>query len=257
MKNTLKTVTLDCSSNRFLSTKLLFIFMIISNFAVAQTQRKGVDINRIIQRESIKYLYPPFVTNDTVECVLFLVRPEVKPDASLRIIETNHKAHLEVRCMDKNIKAEEWKRIFEEKVLNPESNGIKHIRMVLRENRDSTPLPIKTAFYSIPISKSFQNKVKAVFLKVKELNKNGTKAYDEGELITSKFDIFDGSSYGFLVNINDKMEATGILVSENDPYNTKNSKTSDFTYLVKLTNIRIINDIRNGTFKESKYDVYK
>jgi len=129
MKITSKAVTLNHPGKRFLSTKFLFIFMIISNFSFAQTQRKGIDINKIIQRESIKYLYPPFVTNDTVECILFLVRPEVKPDASLRIIETKHKAYLEVRCMDKNIKAEEWKRIFEEKVLNPESNGISHFRI--------------------------------------------------------------------------------------------------------------------------------
>ena len=257
MKITSKSVTPDCSSKRLLSTKFLFIFIIIFNNAFAQTQGKGIDINKIIQNESIKYLNPTFVTNDTTECIVFQVKPEVKPDASLRIIETNHTYYLEVRCMDKNIKMEEWKRIFEEKVLNPQSSGIHYIKRVLRENWYTTPLPIKTSFYSIPISKSFQNKVAAVFLKVKELRGNGQKIYEKGKLLTEHFDLFDGSNYEFLAYVNGKVESTSIQVGEEDPYNTEPIESSDYIYKVKLTNVKIINDVKNGTFKESNYDIYK
>jgi len=241
----------------FSNRLLLVVFCILSNYVFCQPLVKRVDISKIIENEKLSYLQPPFITNDTTECIAFIVDPEVKSNASFRIIETKGKSYLEVRCLDKNIKVELWKRLFEEKVIDPQSRGVHSIHMVLRENRDTTPLPIKTLFYSVPISDSFRNKMLNVFLKVKELNKYETKVYDEGKIITTRFDVFDGSFYRFLVNTNGKMEGVGILVGEDDPYNPRSNESSDVTYLVKLTNVKIINDMRNGIFKESNYDIYK
>ena len=213
----------------------IFLFAFIGLIGDLSAQEIG--FSDLIIQQIRKQLNPPFLSNDTIRKFSFLVTPEVNPNSSMRIIETKKHFYLEIRCLDKNIKTE----------------------LYATYRAESFPqLSIKTLFYSIPISDQFAKNVLEVFFKIKKLERKGQKIYDNGKLITEHFDIFDGSNYEFIAYEDGKLKSsTYILVSEVDPYNTAPIDSADYIYQVKLTNIRIINDVRNGTFKESNYDIYK
>lgn len=213
----------------------IYLFAFIGLIGHLSAQEIG--FSDLIIQQIRKQLNPPFLTNDTIRKFSFLVTPEVNPNSSMRIIETNKQNFLEIRCLDKNIKTE----------------------LYATYRTESFPqLSIKTLFYSKPISDQFAKKVLEVFFKIKKMEREGQKIYDNGKLITEHYDIFDGSNYEFIAYEDGKLKSsTYILVSEVDPYNTAPIDSADYIYQVKLTNIRIINDVRNGTFKESNYDIYK
>ena len=203
---------------------------------IGKLSSQQVNIQEVKIQQYVKILNPPFQTTDTIRKFSFLVTPEVKPNSSLRIVETNNRSFLEVRVLDKNIKEELY---------------------ATYRDKDFPNLKIKTHFFSIPISSQFAKKVLDVFFKIKKLEREGQKIYDNGKLLTEHFDLFDGSNYEFLAYVNGKVESTSIQVGEEDPYNTDPIESSDYIYKVKLTNVKIINDVKNGTFKESNYDIYK
>ena len=210
----------------------LFVFSsLIGQLSAQQTNFQEVRIEQYIKK-----LNPPFLTKDTIRKFSFLVSPEVKPNSSMRIIETNKQSFLEVRCLDKNFSSEYYASY--------------------RENR-FPQLSIKTQFFSIPVSDQFTKKIMEVFLEVIKLSVEGQKIYANGKLLTQHFDFFDGSGYEFIGYIDGRVLSTYIQVGENDPYNTNPIDDAEYIYKVKLANVRIINDVRNGTFKESNYEIYK
>lgn len=220
-----------------LSVSLFFILFLIAGNSYAQTRKQRVDTVQISYfAELKKHLYPPVDSLTTKELALFTVFPEVKPNSSLRLIEKNSKFYLELRYLEKNI----WVEVL--------TSFVQH---------SYKPMTLKIDYFSVPLSKQFATKILEVFSKVKELRGNRQKIYEKGKLLTEHFDLFDGSSYNFITYINGKVESAGIQVSESDPYNTDPIESSDYIYKVKLTNIKIINDMRNGTFKESNYEIYK
>ena len=220
-----------------LSISLFLILFLTAGNSYAQTRKQRVDTVQISYfAELKKHLYPPVDSLTTKELALFTVFPEVKPNSSLRLIEKNSKFYLELRYLEKNI----WVEVL--------TSFVQH---------SYKPMTLKVEYFIAPLSTQFATKVLAVFSKVKELRGNGQKIYEKGKLLTGHFDFFDGSSYNFITYINGKMESTNIQVDESDPYNTDPIESSDYIYKVKLTNIRIINDMKNGTFKESKYEIYK
>ena len=232
------------------SFKLLFAFIFFSIYTFAQPQGNQVDVHKLMVTESVKHLRPKIVSNDSTEIIVFTVQPDVKPDSCFRIIETKGQAYLEVRFLDKNLQTEVLKIIYEEKAVKSEAlKGMTVIEMHVREKFDVSQLPIKTNLYSIPISNSFKNKMLKVFTETIALNIEMMK-------LPSKYDIFDGTFYGFKINANGKTTETTVNDDSELNQMTEAGK-HDFRYLVKIANLRIINDVRNGTFKETNYEIYK
>jgi len=240
-------------SNRF----ILAVFLLSSNISFSQNAGTRIDIGKISIREHEKILKPTFKSNDTLVRIAFIVYPEVDVNSYLRVLETKGKFLLEVLMTDKNIHTELFKRIYEERDITKPSSLMRTIEMHVREKMDTTPLPIKTRLFSIPISNTFANKMIDVFSKVKALKSEEIRLYNNGILFTEKFDFFDGSTYEFLINTNSKLEGFNILVGERNVYNTDPIQSADFIYQVKLENVRIINDALKGQFKESNYTIYK
>lgn len=214
----------------------LVCLLFIVDCTFCQSTKGKIDILKLLSTELERHLFPPFVTKDTCEIILFTIKPEAKPDASFRIINICKKFYLEVRILDQNV----W------------------VELLTSINKHSyCPLSIKTHYYLIPVSKNFENKMVDVFSKVNASKDNQVKIYSEGKITLNKFDVFDGSLYGFSVYLDGKKQEKRILLGEKDPYNTESSESSDYIYKVKLTNVKIINDVINGTFNESKYEIYK
>lgn len=210
--------------------KYIFLAIYLSNIncVSCQSSKERIDISMSLSIELINHLNPPFITKDTTEVAVFRVKPEVKPDSSLRVIETKEQSYLEVRYLDKNI----WYELFAS----------------IKEHR-YPPLFLKVHLYSIPISNSFKNRILKVFAETISLNEEMMK-------LPRKYDFFDGTFYGFKINSNGKITETTIN-DDSELYQKTTTGKHDLRYLVKTTNLRIINDVRNGTFNESKYEIYK
>jgi hypothetical protein len=242
------------------SIKSVLIAVILFGSLCCQSSfGQGIDVSAILKPQMIKYLNPFFQTNDTTQIVGFIIYPDGSHNSSLRILETKGKCYLEVRSLDKNIRLEVLKRIYEEKAVKSEAlKGMTVIEMHVREKFDVSNLTIKTNLYSIPVSSSFKNNMLKAFIKVNDLCWNQQRLYINGKLRTDEqIDVFDGSTYEFRTYVDGKMANSFIQADEYDPYNTTPIDSADYVYQVKLANVRIINDLKNGTFKESNYDIYK
>jgi len=242
------------------SIKSVLIAVILFGSLCCQSSfGQGIDVQGIFSSEMTRLLNPLFQTNDTTQVVGFIIYPDGSHNSSLRIVESKGKCYLEVRSLDKNIRLEVLKRIYEEKAVKSEElKGMTVIEMHVREKFDVSNLPIKTNLYSIPVSISFKNNILKAFMKVNDLCWNQQRVYINGKLRTEEqIDTFDGSTYEFRTYVDGKMANSFIQADEYDPYNTTPIDSADYVYQVKLANVSIINDVRNGTFRESNYDIYK
>lgn len=164
--------------NRFSSKLLVFVFLFISDCVVCQSPSKRIDIFKLMLTEMTKHLDPSIMTNDTTRILLFKVCPEVNPNSSLRIIKTKGLYYLEVRYLEINIPKEVFTSFVENKY-----------------HRQS----FKVHLLSVPISKSFMNKMVDAFYKAIALNEEKSRLHQMEIDKTQDIEIYDGGSYELLV----------------------------------------------------------
>lgn len=171
-----------------------------------------------------KRLNPVIDTLTTKEIALFTAIATDVPEHSIRIVEKNSHLFIEVRILEKNL-AKEYYSI--EKKTNS----------------------LKTIEFTKPISNAFRNKVVKAFYKVIDLHAKTNKpiSYEDSNG-NIHLRLYDGSIYEFTIKDNNIWSSAKIEY-DLDP--------TDFRYRIAITNMQLINDMRNGTFKESKYEIYK
>lgn len=108
---------------------------------------------------------------------------------------------------------------------------------------------LKTIEFTKPISTTFRNKLLMAFYKVIDLHSKTNKSVSyqdaNGDV---HLRLYDDPIYKFTVKDNDSWSSAKIEY-DLDP--------TDFRYTVAITNLQLINDLKNGTFSESKYEIYK
>jgi len=176
------------------------------------------------ESELQKRLNPVIDTLTTKEIALFTAIATDVPEHSIRIVEENSHLFIEVRILEKNLAKEYY------------SIG-KKIEF------------LKTIEFTKTISNSFMNKVVKAFYKVIDLhsktNKSASYQDANGDV---HLKLYDGPIYEFTVKDNNIWSSAKIEY-DLDP--------TDFRYTVVITNLQLINDLKNGTFSESKYEIYK
>ena len=179
-------------------------------------------------KEEIKKRLDPAVDTTTTKVVaLYVMRPSFKsPESSIRIIDINNKSFIETRFFSSNL----WEAMIS---YNPEKL-----------------MSLSTNYFTSPISNSFTNRMLENFTKVIENNKSD----DESEKLKKipgqsvRIRLYDGTIYEFEVNNDMSVKHT---IIKREPI------IGDLYYKVTTTNDQILNDLKNGTFNESKYEIYK
>lgn len=213
---------LSCMVSTYLNLKMILIFGIsfLALNGFAQTHKRVDTVQIAYYAELEKHLYPPVDSLTTTELSLFVVFPEVNPNSSLRlIVKKNGESYLEVRSLEKNV----WVEVLTSFV-----------------NHCYKPMMLKVNSFSAPINNQFENRMLCVYNKVITLHNNRIKSKENM--------IFDGTSYVFTTDNNGKKISTTI---------NSDLESTDYRFLVSNTNLQIINDLKNGTFSESKYEIYK
>lgn len=169
--------------------------------------------------ELAKSLFPKKDTLHEKEVLMFIAKPSfVNPEYSIRITEKANQSFLELRILEKNL----WNELF-------------RLRRI-----GSSELSLQTHLFSIPISNTFKNEMINVFSKAISMNESRQKP--------SEPRTFDGTCYEF-------------QIKECGNYSTiKIDYELDKSYLefkVAETNNKIVKDIIDNTFIESKYEMYK
>jgi hypothetical protein len=176
------------------------------------------------ESELQKRLNPVIDTLTTKEIALFTAIATDVPEHSIRIVEENSHLFIEVRILEKNLAKEYY------------SIG-KKIDF------------FKTIEFTKTISNAFMNKVVKAFYKAIDLhsktNKSASYQDANGDV---HLRLYDGPIYAFTVKDNNIWSSAKIEY-DLDP--------TDFRYTVAITNLQLINDLKNGTFSESKYEIYK
>ena len=177
------------------------------------------------ESELQKRLNPVIDTLTTKEIATFTAIETDVPEHSIRIVEKNSQLYIEVRILEKNL-AKEYYSIEKKKI-------------------DS----LKTIEFTKPISTTFRNKLLMAFYKVIDLHSKTNKSVSyqdaNGDV---HLRLYDDPIYKFTVKDNDSWSSAKIEY-DLDP--------TDFRYTVAITNLQLINDLKNGTFSESKYEIYK
>ncbi len=166
-----------------------------------------------------KRLYPKVDSKKGNEVLLFVAKPSfVKPEYSLRIVEKANQSFLELRILEKNL----WNELFRLRTMG------------------ASEITLSTQFYSIVISEFFKNKMLDAFSKAISANENRVKP--------SGPRTFDGICYEFHTFECEKQSIIKI---------DYNLERDDIENVIAFTNYQIANDIRNSSFEESKYAIYK
>ena len=216
-------------------TQKFYPTIVISDCVVCQSPSERIDIFKLMLTEMKKHLDPSIMTNDTTKILLFKVCPEVNPNSSLRIIKTKGLYYLEVRYLEINI----GKEIFTSFLDNN------------KYHRQS----FKVHLLSVPISKSFMNKMVDAFYKAIAFNEEKWRLHQIEMEKTLGIEIYDGGSYELSIYDNGKTMLTSMR--DNIPqFDSKSNGESDIRYLIKTTNLQIIKDVKSKTFCEMKYLIY-
>lgn len=211
-----------------LKCKLLFLLtlFLLPNAAYSQFSYK-------YESELNKYLSPPIDTTTTKEIAFFMGASTYPiPEHSVRIIKSHNKFSIEARIFGKNLL----------KVMSDYKGS------VLRGN-DKNSYSIETFTSIIQISDSMKDKMINVFKKVITYNDDSVKPKltlnADGSI--SGVRLYDGPTYQFIIN-------KKVPSQMNIDYDLD---STDFRSLVIQTNLQIINDLKNNSFDESKYDIYR
>ncbi|NDP20516.1 MAG: hypothetical protein GZ091_05500 [Paludibacter sp.] len=206
-----------------LSFKTAFFFIsslaIIVHVSAQQPRKQQVDTFGIALRmEHKKHLYPTVDSLTTKELAVFVLSPHVKPNASLRLIERNAKAYIEARILYKNVSAEV---------------------ITAFRNHNYKQLKLQTDSFSVEISDSFKTKMLYAFRK--------TVHQKFVDLFPKKIEIYDGTNFNFWIYEDSKTTSINIREDRDSRY---------YGWQFAKINLQLIDDLKNGMFNESKYDVY-
>jgi len=205
-------------TNKF-ALKILFLFFLISP-AYGQLSSR--------YREEIKKKLDPEVDSTTTKVVaVYVMKPSFKsPESSIRVIDINNKSFIEARFFNSNL----WEAMISQ---SPDKLS-----------------SISTNYFSASISNSFRNKILVNFTKVIENNKSEDELEKlkkiPGQSVTIR--LYDGPTYEFKVN-NDR--SIKHIIIKREPI------IGDLYYKVTAISDQMFNDLKNGTFNESKYEIYK
>jgi len=205
-------------TNKF-ALKILFLFFLISP-AYGQLSSR--------YREEIKKKLDPEVDSTTTKVVaVYVMKPSFKsPESSIRVIDINNKSFIEARFFNSNL----WEAMISQ---SPDKLS-----------------SISTNYFSASISNSFRNKILVNFTKVIENNKSEDELEKlkkiPGQSVTIR--LYDGPTYEFKVN-NDR--SIKHIIIKREPI------IGDLYYKVTAISDQMFNDLKNGPFNESKYEIYK
>jgi hypothetical protein len=197
---------------------LLFIMLQFVGFVSAQSPKKGIDVSKEYRNELKDRLCPKVDTSTTKVVLLFIAQPAfIGPECSFRLIDRADQSFLEVRILEKNLWAEQFK-----------------------QNKQADSLCVKTSFFSTLVSRSFRDKMVAAFTKVIELH--------ESRIKPNEIQLYDGICYEFMINNNENILFAKI---------NYNLKYDDFRDRVAATNLRIIDTMKRHSFNSSVYEIYR
>jgi hypothetical protein len=179
----------------------------------------GQGLSEWYNAELEKRLYPKVSSDNEKQVLMFVAKPSfVKPEYSLRIVEKANQSFLELRIIEKNL----WNELFRLRTMG------------------ASEITLSNQFYSIVISEFFKNKMLDAFSNAISANENRVKP--------SGPRTFDGTCYEFYTFECGKEYTIKI---------DYNLEKNDIENVIAIANDQIANDIRNGLFAESKYDIYK
>ena len=205
------------------SWAIAFLLIFHSLNCVSQ---QGINHAKMYQNQLKTYLEPSFASSDTIALIAFRVTPETDPDSSLRIIEVKGKAYLEAIYLDKNI----W--------IELSSVKSKDVNMLL---------DIKRKNIVVPISNSFKEKMIQSFQRVIDF---------ENKRVDDNFPyIYDGIKYNFIIYLNNKEIVATVLDIRREQKFYCIIPDDSFENEIVKTNLRIIADIKNKSFEETKYNI--
>jgi len=146
------------------------------------------------------------------------------PEHSIRIVEKDKQAFIEVRMPERNLAKDFFST---------------------EQRIDS----IKTLVFVKPISNNFKHRMVMAFQKVIELHSKTNKPMSYEDANGSvHLRTYDGPCYDFILKRNNVWSVAEIRYD---------LEPTDFRFTVILTNLCLVNDVKNGTFNESNYDIYK
>lgn len=184
----------------------------------SQSKKGWIDMTRDYEPELTKCLQPQIDTLQGKQVLLYIAKPSfVDPEHSIRLIDSCNQSFLEARILERNL----W-----DELTNMSKKG-------------DTIISIKTHSISIPVSQKFKNKMLKIFSEVIKLNESRKRPNGPTT--------FDGTRCEFIILEN------GSITSTVD----YNLEKKEFDYKASVANLQIINDLKNGTFNESKYEIYK
>lgn len=196
---------------------LYFFLLNISCFAQIQRKERVDTLGIALKVEHKKYLYPTVDTLTTKELAVFVLYPQVEPNASLRLIERNGKAYIDTHILYKNISSE--------------------VILVLK-NRNYKQLKLQSDCFTVEVSDVFKTKMLDAFRQT--VNQKFV------DLFPKKIEIYDGTNYNFWLNKGAKITSINIREDGDARY---------YGWKFAKINLQIIDDIRNGVFDESKYEL--
>ena len=203
-----------------MSTAISFMVLFGTINCMAQFQKKKVDaVQTAYFSELKKYLYPPVDSLTTKELAVFVLFPNEKPNSSLRVIERKSKTYIEVRILHKNVGVE---------------------LLTAFKSHNYRQLALQSDSFTVEVSKYFKFRILEAFRKT--VNEKFI------DMFPRKIEIYDGTIFNFWFNENTKTTSKNIREDGNSMY---------FGWKFAKINLQIIDDIKNGVFEESKYDIYK
>lgn len=220
MKMDMKMVLKVIGKRHIMKRNSLYLLAIVLSIEVACSQsKKGwINMKRYYEPELLNRLQPQIVTMKGKQVVLYIAKPSfVDPEHSIRLIDSCNQSLLEVRILERNL----WDELTN-----------------MSKNCD-TIISLKTHYFSIPVSQKFRNKMLKVFSVAIKLNESRKRP--NGPIT------FDGTLCEF--TIFEKEEITSTVDYD--------LEKKEFDYKISVVNLQIINDLKNGTFNESKYEIYR
>jgi hypothetical protein len=181
-----------------------------------------------------KYLDPHIDTLSTREVGFFMIRntSDLTPEYSIRLVKVSNHYKLEARILDRNLS----------RAISCYDNA------VLKGNKENV-LSVGTFTYIIPITDSLKSRIVNIFNKVIICNKDSYRSLETSDADGNTIVMFyDGPICQYRVSENGTFSSNVIRY----PWTS-----SDIWEQVRRTNLRIIEDLRNNSFDESEYNIYK
>ncbi len=193
----------------------LLMFFLSMTKIYAQTGNT-FDLSECYKTEIEYRLHPGEKDQSAVEIIFFMARPSFKiPEYSLSVVEINSKFYIRARILEKNL----WEELSQAKEKKQQLS------------------PVQTPVYSRSISSSFKDSLLNTFRK--SILSYKKKKKPEGVICW-----FDGTVFEFNVFLGNTLDHIKI---------DDDLKDNDYEKKSIILLDQIINDLKDGSFDESKY----